>query len=1228
MATTCPTSAVLNMQDSTNFVNNTTTTIANGATLTCNNQPVYLYPIGTTTANENVPCINTSYATYYTNIRNNITQTFFEGGTNVFCLSPPPSTGCAYPIGGPIPPFSGLMGWTFGLSGFNPTLSHSFTFCKTGAGSITTTSVSLQDCWTGATLAGPNTLSNATTASCFTMTLAAGTNIGTASYSISPSWASPALFNFNNGYAAVQTRALPAGTYTVTYVFTPPPSSGCAPVSNTFVFTIGPNITVTATSPSVCVGGTVAATAGGTASSYSWSPATGLSTTTGTNVVFSGTNTATYTITGTKGGCINTATTSITVNPNPTVTVNNATICSGGTATLSANGASTYTWAPGGSTANPLTVSPGGTTSYTVTGSSAGCTSSAVATVSVSPAPSLSLAATSYTICNGATQTFSASGASTYTWTPAGSLTGANTATPTSNASSSTTYTVSGSASGCAPSSPLTLTLTVNPVPTVTVNNVTMCSGGTATLTAGGASTYTWAPGGSTANPLTVSPGGTTSYTVSGSSATGCTNTAVATVSITSSPAISISSATICAGDSATLTASGASTYTWASATGLSSTSGSIVKASPSATTIYTVTGMAGSCSASPATVTVTVNASPTVTVNNATICSNGTATLTANGASTYVWAPGGSTASTLTVNPSASTQYTVTGTVGSCTAAATSTVTVASTPTLTVKNDTTVCSGSMVTLFASGATTYTWITSGPTLVATTATTMVTPTVTQTYYVGGSNSSCSAIDSVKITVNSLPTLTVSNTSPICSGQQTATLTANGANTYTWTPSSSLSSSTGATVVSNATTTTTYTLLATAANGCMGIDTTTVKVNAIPVITSNPISICIGNSGTLTATGATSYTWASSGGTGSSGASVVVTPTVVGVSTYSVLGVDANGCYGTVTTSITVNNLPTVSANTNSVCVGSTATLTANGAATYTWTPNTGLSSGNGTPVTVSPSSTISVTYTVSGTDANGCVNSNTVTLVVNPSPNISTSGSQTVCAGDTVHLSATGATNYTWLPAAGLTGANTATPYGMPTSSTNYTVIGTNALGCSKAAVVPVSTASISASFSADPQTGIAPLTVNFTNTSMGATSYTWNYGNGSTQVVNTTSSQSNYSVSGTYTVTLMASNANMCTASTSATIVVSDGFSISIPNVFTPNGDGINDNFFVKSTGVSSMSILIYDRWGLLLWQTNAASDMWDGGKQNDGTYFYVIKATDTKGQTHNYQGYLTLIK
>lgn len=376
-----------------------------------------------------------------------------------------------------------------------------------------------------------------------------------------------------------------------------------------------PTAAFTASSSAVCAGNTVTFTDQSTGSPTGWSwsfpggsPAS--STTQNPTVTYNTAGTYTVTLVASNANGNNTTTNTITVNANPTVaaTAQSANVCPGNSTTLTATGASTYTWMPGSLTGASVSVTPSATTTYTVTGTNAsGCTNTATVSVTVNTPPTV-VATGGSGICTGSSATLTATGASTYNWMP-GSLTGSNvTVTPTST----TTYTVTGTAAnGC--TNTATVTVTVNPNPSVSAaaSNPSTCTGNTATLTATGASTYSWMPGSLSGASVTVTPASTTTYTVTGTSASGCTNTATVTVSVNPVPVVTASSAntTICSGSNTVLTASGATSYSWMPG----SLTGASVTVTPTSTTTYTVTGTDGNGCTGNATITIIVNPNPAV---------------------------------------------------------------------------------------------------------------------------------------------------------------------------------------------------------------------------------------------------------------------------------------------------------------------------------------------------------------------------------------------------------------------------------------------------------------------------------------------------------------------------------------------------------------------------------------------------------------------------------------
>ncbi len=478
-------------------------------------------------------------------------------------------------------------------------------------------------------------------------------------------------------------------------------------------------------------------------------------------------------------------------------------------------------------------------------------------------------------------------------------------------------------------------------------------------------------------NPtVTFANAGTYTVTLNASNSIG-TGSTTKTITINATPTVAATSATICAGTSTVLTASGATTYSWNTGTTTAS-----ISVTPTLTTNYTVTGTTSSC-ANTKTISVTVKATPTVAINNATVCLGASAVLTgtATASSTYSWSTGATTSS-VSVSPTITATYQTTVTLNGCSASKTATVVVNNLPTVSATSAT-ICSGSSATLTASGASTYTWNTG-----ATGANLTTSPTGATNYTVTGtSTQGCTKTATTSVSVNATPTVVV-NSATICVGNS-AVLTAATASTYSW--------NTGATTASvsvSPTVTTTYTVKGTTGT-CFQTKTATVTVNSLPNVSVSSTTICAGSTGTLTASGASTYSW----NTGASTASISDNP--AGNTNYTVTGTSALGCVKTATADIIVGTAPVITVNSESICAGSTATLTANGVSSYTW--DTG---SNAASIVVSPTSV--TVYTVSG-NLVGCASAavSTATVTVNNNP-VVTLGAITspLCVSDgTVALS-------------------------------------------------------------------------------------------------------------------------------------------------------------------------------------------------------------------------------
>jgi large repetitive protein len=1063
--------------------------------------------------------------------------------------------------------------------------------------------------------------------------------------------------------------------------------------------------------------------------SFVWNAAAGNATTAATSVTIPS-GATTYSVTGTVNGCSATQNIIVTALNLPTANAGiDVTRCSGTAATVlnsTGSSAGNYVWTPGGPFPSIL-VSPTVTTTYSleVTNTTTGCKNTDVVTVNVVAPPIVSITeGAAVNVCAGAPVTLTGNGATTYSWSN-GDATAATTFTP----SASGTYTVTGTSGSCTDTESINVNYVVLPTATASTTTPTICNGSTATLSTTGSSagTYSWSGG-----SASVSPVATTTYTLTVTDAIGCQQTSPVTVTVTPNPVVSITEGlalAICSGNTQALTATGATSYSWSSGQ-----TSSAISITPSATTVYTVTGTTNGCSDTES-ATITVATTPTVSITQApaaTVCLGLPISLNAtssNVATTYVWSSGG-TSATESVTPAAgTTSYTVTGTANGCPATATVSVSTLALPianagldvtrcvtsgptilnstgssagtylwsegsvtpsiavspvgplttyTLTVTNaqgclatddvvvstvaalvvsitegtSINVCAGSPITLTGSGATTYSW-SSGESTPSIT----VTPTSSGTYTLTGNAGVCIDTETVTVTMNSLPTLQTAPAS-VASNCLTPTgelnaVAINGAPaiTYSWTNSTSVVVGTAQNLT--AVPAGSYSLAVVDGNGCAQSFGPFSVVNAnapsAPVITTSDATNCIGASTTMVASvtnPTATYAWTGPLAFTSAVATVTLTSVVpTNAGNYCVTATVA-GCESVpACENIQILSPPTIQALTldgdTTICSNSSFTMTASGGATYSWSgPNA--FSAPGQTATFNVNATNAGTYTVTGTDANGCVNTKSIIISELPLPTLTATADQIVyCLDGTGNLSASGAVSYTWTGPNAFTSSSQNLMISPLTANEEgqYIVTGTDAEGCKNTDTLLLDIVTdfiVSANASATAVCPGSPFTINAT----GGGLYSWiGPNNFSTTNASTTFNSSEEINSGTYVVTV--TNAQGCTAKDSVDVSVGTGGDcLEIPTLVTPNEDGHNDAWVIKGIeNFKNAEISIFNRWGTEIYRTSSYTNDWSGqinngskikeldqkdGRVPVGTYFFILDL-NMEGMTP-VKGYLEL--
>ncbi len=1138
-----------------------------------------------------------------------------------------------------------------------------------------------------------------------------------------------------------QPMAAPSTTTTFTLTVTTT-ATGCQNKDSVLV-TINPGPATNAgPDQTICNGDSVQiGTPGAAGNSYNWSPSTGLSSSTVAQPMASPAVTTTYTltVTNTTTGCNDTSHVTVTVGSSTVVNAGpDQSSCDGdsvliGTPAIAGN---TYSWSPVTGLSSPnsaqTNAAPVVTTTYTltVTNTAAGCSSTDVVIVYAGTTP-VANAGADQVICTGGSVIIGTPAVvgNSYSWSPTTGLSNPNSARPTASPVITTTYvlTVTQTSSGCQNTDIVIVTVTPAPVANAGPDQ-NACNGDSVQIgtPAVAGNTYSWSPAtglssSTVAQPM-ASPALTTSYTLTvTNTASGCQSTDVVVVTVGITPVANAGAdMIICNNDSALIgtPALPGNTYSWSPVTGLTSPTSAQTFASPNTTTTYilTVTNTTSGCQSTD-TVVVTVNpapianAGPNVSACNGDSVQIGTPAVAGN---IYVWLPVLGLSSPIVAQPMASplitTSYTLTVTnpLTGCISTDVVVVTVGTSPVTNAGTDQTICNGGSVQIGtpAIAGNTYSWSPATGLSSATVAQPIASPTVTTTYILTVTNSvsGCQDADTVTVTVNPLPVANAGANQAACSGDSVQIGTpAVAGNTYSWSPVAGLSSSTVAQPMASPAATTSYTLTVTnTATGCQNTDVVIVTVGTSPVTNAGPDqAICVGDSvqiGTPAIAGNT-YSWSPSTDLSSTTiAQPVASPTAT--TTYTLTVTNATGCNATDVVTVTVNPLPVANAgadqlgcNGDSVQIGSPAVA----GLTYGWSPATGLSSSTSAQPNASPS--VSTTYTLTVTNSTtGCTDTDVVVVTVAPLPITDGGADKIICAGDSTQIgtASVSGNTYSWSPATALSSSTVAQPNASPAATTTYTLVVTNAAGCSDTDFVmvtvnPAPTANAGTggticngdsvqigaapvagnSYSWTPTTGLSSSTssnpyaspsttttytltetigsCSTTNTvtvvvntptidagpdqkicdgsdgtigSSAVAGYTYQW-TPSTGLSSSTSAQptANPGVTTTYTL-LVTDTTTGCTATDEVTYTIGEE---AIYNAFSPNADGTNDGWEIPMLECyNENEVIIINRWGNEVWKAenyNNSDVRWNGQNMNgtnvpDGTYYYIIKYNDTESR------------
>src|SRR3989338_1103001 len=663
------------------------------------------------------------------------------------------------------------------------------------------------------------------------------------------------------------------------------------------------------------------------------------------------------------------------------------------------------------------------------------------------------------------------------------------------------------------------------------------------------------------------------------------------------------------------------------------------------------------------------------------TICPGATVMFSASGATNYVWDNGISDGVAFT--PLTTGLYTVVGTdANGCSNTDNALLQFYSNPTVDAGPDATLCLGGITIPTATGATFFQWdqgLLNGLAFTPSLGTTVCT-------VIGTDLNGCTDTDSMVITVNPIPTVAFTSTGSCALNAIDFTNQSSDIYplTYDWNfgDGSPNEQSVNGSHIFPAAAIYNVTLIATNSLGCAAIALTPTVIYPLPVVGAGPdVTICPGTDVAFSGSGALSYSW-------NNGISDGVSFEPLTPNTYTVTGTDGNGCINTDEVQVFFYTDPVVEAGSDVVlCNGQTTSLTATGAANYHW--DYGVINGN---IFTPPLG--STVYVVTGTDANGCIASDSLTVLVNPLPIINAGPNQTICSESSVILEASGAVTYFWD-----NGITDGVPF-QPATTGTYTVMGTDANGCQALDAVTISIEPpVDVNFTVNTAEGCAPLQVTFTNlssggsncfwefsdgtsdvgcgsvshlfedagcydvtlttttalgcvsdtqlmsvvcvfpnplaqfysspavmseldptttmvnTSVGAVTYEWEFGDGGTSTLEEPTHDYSDAIAN-YTIVLTAISEHGCIDVAEATVTVEEELIYYVPNTFTPDGDGFNEEFkpqFTSGFDRDTYHLYIFNRWGQLVFESKDVDYGWNGSFAGeiaqDGTYTWKIE-------------------
>ena len=1008
----------------------------------------------------------------------------------------------------------------------------------------------------------------------------------------------------------------------------------------------------------ICFGDSIQLSASG-GDNYLWTPNNNITSNNISNPIVFPASLTQYVVTGTDlNNCSNKDSVLVLVNDLPViVTSNDASICYGDSIIISASGGTTYQWLNQDSISNINVSNPevwpslSSTYQVIVTGANS-CIDTAEINIQVNSLPLVN-AGVNQNICTGDTTQINVVGAVNYQWSPNINISATNLSTISAWPVDTTSYIVTGiDANSCINKDTIDINVWNLPVADAG-EDLWICPGGSLTLSASGGITYNWFPDSTLSSSVgtpTASPFDDETYVVEVVDINNCINYDTLFLKVEQNVPTDAGGDTIniCGSTSVVLggnpTSPIGSSYLWTSSSNITNPTNSNPTSVPSVPSWFTVQTTNDTCTGIDS---VFVDFFSDVVGNSSidtSICFGETTTISASGGSSYLWSPiTNSIGDTILINESSANpvvspkettifEVSIFDTNG-CYIIDTTIVNIKQLPTLDLGADLSYCLNDSIELSSPVDQNYTY--SWSPNYAISSTNIYNPSVyslTDTNYVLALTDTlnCTNYDTIGVSIYSLPNVTATSLdSSICFGDSTE-LNASGSavTSYDWSPSNTVSNDSIFNPLAFPSSSSYYFVTATDVNGCSNMDSLFITVLSLPIANAGgDTATCTGVSLQLNGSGGNVPEWINS--TSLSDPNIynpIASPN--SATNYILKVTDLFGCinFDTILVDVFANVVADAGADIDT-CANVPIPLQASGGVSYFWNDSINLNFNDIANPLAFPNDDIE--FVVEVTDSNGCIGYDTLQISIFLA---FTSNDTVICRRFfSTYYFGDIPSSISWSPTDGVSNPNIGNPILSPEETTTYLVDINNSEGCTITDTLLIEVPVVEATFDTLINPGCNGLEVKYTNTSNPEFNFYWIFSDNDTSV--------NYDVikefyfGSDFYGTLFVQDTNGCLDSRSygdSALNFDDYFTISDPNIFTPNGDNMNDEFIIEipKKVEKCAELTIYNRWGQIQYFSTGNNLKWDGknrvgGLAPPGSYFYTLKI-----QEKNFSGVLNLMR